>query len=74
MRTLLPALIIILLGIGTSVATFLYGGKTAKARIQTTISQILEASEAAAAIKSPEQDVLQDPPMSNRRATSARLS
>ena len=46
MRTLLLAFLIVLLGIGTSVATFLWGGKVARARIQAALSQIIEASQA----------------------------
>jgi hypothetical protein len=78
MRTLLLALLIVLLGIGTSVATFLWGGKMARARIQSALSQIIEASQASAAIKSPEQDILQDPPdvqpAGNERQTELSLA
>jgi len=78
MRTLLLALLIVLLGIGTSVATFLWGGKVARARIQNAMTQILEASQAAKAIKSPEQDILQDPPdvqpAGNERQTELSLA
>jgi len=78
MRTLLLALLIILLGIGTSVATFLYGGKVAQKRIQTILAQIVEASQASAAVKSPEQDVLQDAPEAqpagNERQTELSLA
>ena len=78
MRTLLLALLIVLLGIGTSVATFLWGGKVARARIQEAMTQILEASQAAKAIKSPEQDILQDPPdvqpAGNERQTELSLA
>ena len=78
MRTLLLAFLIVLLGIGTSVATFLWGGKMARARIQAALSQIIEASQASAAIKSPEQDVLQDPPdvqpAGNERQTELSLA
>jgi hypothetical protein len=78
MRTLLLALLIVVLGIGTSVATFLWGGKMARARIQSALSQIIEASQASAAIKSPEQDILQDPPdvqpAGNERQTELSLA
>lgn len=78
MRTILLALLIVLLGIGTSVATFLWGGKMARARIQSALSQIIEASQASAAIKSPEQDILQDPPdvqpAGNERQTELSLA
>ncbi|MEN9776644.1 MAG: hypothetical protein RJB04_399 [Verrucomicrobiota bacterium] len=78
MRTLLLAFLIVLLGIGTSVATFLWGGKMARARIQSALSQIIEASQASAAIKSPEQDILQDPPdvqpAGNERQTELSLA
>lgn len=78
MRTLIVALLIVVLGIGTSVATFLWGGRVARAKIRSTITEVIEASRAAAAVKAPEQDILQDPPSiqpaANERQTELSLA
>jgi hypothetical protein len=62
MKRFLPPILVVILGLATSISSYLLGRKAATQSIQAGLAELVRISREAAAHTKPEEDVLQDPP------------